>query len=290
MANTVDSEGTASTSESDETDSTQDSVEHFGITKRQATRRDKLRTKFLKKFPTSDNTTEANTIMKFIQKKYKNPTTALSSLTTLAAELKRRNIAIIGDMPGIKRMFALRATKHQPQRVPPIPKEIIIARIASTKDLEIATMIAMTWTFGARLTSIHKLKRDNISFSQRDHNSAWILATFREGKTILSTGAYSIRGIIPTKFANWTTEQSNTIFKADIEYYYSKIKKAIHPYKIRSIRRSAMQTLAEQHKPESILLLSRHKTIASLYAYLDDGSKATWEHHETEQLMNNLWN
>lgn len=37
------------------------------------------------------------------------------------------------------------------------------------------------------------------------------------------------------------------------------------------------------------MLLSRHKSISSLYAYLDDGAEARWEIERTLNMNAELW-
>jgi hypothetical protein len=59
---------------------------------------------------------------------------------------------------------------------------------------------------------------------------------------------------------------------------------------VRSIRRGALTLLAlADYAPEEIRLLSRRTTDKGLYAYLDDGLYALWEHKRTVHLAKALW-
>lgn len=260
--------------------------EHYGVTEQQARRRDRLRNAFHGHI--TDNNTTMNDVRRFCLAKFNNPLTRLSALTTLHAELRRRTINISGDYKGVLREFTINATKHQPTRVRPITQDKITELIAKNRS-EYGTMIALAWTFAARLTSIHAMRKSLMTLRQVDQRYTEVKYTFRSGKTITSTGAYTLVGLIPTTCANSITQAKEIIFTKPIQHYYAQLRKVLYPHVVRSIRRGALQLLAQRFSPEDLLLISRHTTVSSLYAYLDDGREAQWEHRKIRDMNNNLW-
>lgn len=276
------------TDSSAETNSTTD-FDHYGVTAATAARRNVLFGKFKRKNRISDKQTSVKTVLKWIQKRKWSPTTKLSHFATLIKMLQLNNVFISGDIGGAIRQLKSDAIRHTPERVQPITL-IHLLKISYKTDPHHRALLHLSWAFGARLTSITALTRQQLHFQQTTDRFSTVTATFRTGKTILSTGAYSITALLPTETANWILSRPARIFDRPIQEYYNTLRRILRPYKIRSIRRGALQHLAKQGiKPELIMLISRHKTIASLYAYLDDGVHATWETRQTIPLTASLW-
>lgn len=274
---------------SDETDSSASSMEHLGVTDETATRRNRIFNAFNKKGRITDGCTTVTIALNWIQKKSWRPSTKQSNFGTLIKMIDLKNIRIEGDRKGAARQLLLNTIRHQPVRVAPLDLETVI-KLAAKADDQHKALIYLTWAFAARLTSITKLTRPQLHLQQFNKQFTLATATFREGKTIAATGAYTIKGLIPTESANWITSRPARIFENSIDQYYSRLKSILKPFKVRSLRRGAIQHLSRQRfAPEEIMLLSRHKTIQSLYAYLEDGREAHWEHDKTLTMNASLW-
>ena len=90
--------------------------------------------------------------------------------------------------------------------------------------------------------------------------------------------------------ANWiSTQRTAMVFNKNIEHYYKEIGKILHPFHIRSLRRTAAQILAQKFLPEQIIQVTRHTTTKGLAAYLDDGMRAEWQHAAILPLAAALW-
>ena len=222
-------------------------------------------------------------------KKKWSPKTKLSYVMTLLSQFTRHGISLVGDKKGMIRLFKLEALKHAPTRVNPIPLQQLIGRLRQTKEMDIEAMITLMWAYAARLTSIHQIRQTNMEFKQMDSRTTAVCTTFRAGKTILATGAYSITARIPTRIANWLLAQPATVFPQTVGYYYDKVRRILRPYTIRSIRRGAVQHLAKEFDNEQIRLITRHTKAAGLYAYLDDGRHETHEQETSLQMSSRLW-
>lgn len=276
------------TSSSEETDSSS-ATSHLGVTDGTASRRNRIYAKYNRKNRIQQGHTLISTALKWIEKKSWQPSTKLSNFGTLLKMLELKNVTVIGDRTGAIRQLKNTSIWHQPNRVPPLDLQSLL-KAARRTDAHHRALLHMTWAFAARLTSITQLTRAQIHLTAHNERFTIIRATFRAGKTILATGAYTITAMIPTESANWITTRSARIFDHDIKNYYAKLKSILKPFKVRSIRRGALQLLASKNtSPENLMLLSRHKTINSLYAYLDDGAEARWEIERTLNMNAELW-
>jgi hypothetical protein len=290
-------EGSSSTTETETETATTDSDGSTttgtdpGVTRRTTKRRAQATRRF-SKFCAKRNihTPSAEDAHRCIIRQYKNPRTRLSTFVTLAAELRRKNNPLTGDTQGYVRLLKLAAIASPPKRSPIIAVAELTKRISACKNQEIQAMIALTFAFGARLTSIHSIRRAEIEAHQYNNSFATIRVTFRKGKTILSTGPYTQTALIPTMVANWiSTQRTAMVFNKNIEHYYKEIGKILHPFHIRSLRRTAAQILAQKFLPEQIIQVTRHTTTKGLAAYLDDGMRAEWQHAAILPLAAALW-
>ena len=215
-----------------------------------------------------------------------------TNVTTLIAECRRRNNPIQGDTAGYVRELQKQLTQHKPDRAQPAAQRQIRDIIEKITDTECATILALCWACAARLTSCIGLLRSDINEVVRRHEMTELTITFRVGKTVLATGAYSVRTNLPNKYADWLLQHDTSMFNHTPEYYYKKLRPHLRPagLEIKSLRRGALQTLALMgFPPEEVLLISRHTTVKGLYAYLDDGRHAAWETTRTAQLTTHLW-
>lgn len=276
------------TDSSEETDSSSE-TSHLGVTEGTASRRNRIYARFNRKNRIHQGRTHISTALHWIEKQSWQPSTKLSHFGTLLKMLELKNVNVIGDRTGAIRQLKSASILQQPSRVPPLDLQSLL-KAARRTDAHHRALLHMAWAFAARLTSITQLTRSQINLTAHNERFTIIRATFRAGKTILATGAYTITALIPTESANWISTRPAKIFDRDIKNYYSKMKSILKPFKVRSIRRGALQFLASKNtSPETLMLLSRHKSISSLYAYLDDGAEARWEIERTLNMNAELW-
>ena len=107
----------------------------------------------------------------------------------------------------------------------------------------------------ARLTSIVSLTpRHFISLGAQPDGMHTCIVTFKEGKTILATGAYSIQANIPQETWNYISRrnQNEKVFARNIHHYYEKIRPILKArnMEIKSFRRGALQHLASLDDPK----------------------------------------
>lgn len=104
-----------------------------------------------------------------------------------------------------------------------------------------------------------------------------------EGKTISTTGAYTIHATLPMEteahiqYLLQKRGQRKFLFPAGTQATVAKALKE-YGFEIRSIRRGAAQAMAlAGHTPQTIRLFTRHKDEKGLSAYLDAGLVARWD-------------
>lgn len=264
--------------------------EHFGVTIRTAQRRTKLYKDF-NKFTRKNSDTTANNLLNFLARKKWKPSTQLSNAQTILGTIRRTGGTTTGDVQGALRLLKKISLEHGPARATPMTPQTFVRVFQNTPTLETKTLLALAWACAARLSSITALRRDNVYLTQISPNMCSAKIIFRTGKTILTTGPYTIKTFIPTYLANWILQQPNQIFQKEIRQYYSLLKKPLAQENlcIRSVRRGALQHLSTSFSPEQILLLSRHTSVKGLYAYLDDGAQAHWEHKILSTMTATLW-
>lgn len=228
-------------------------------------------------------------MLTWVQKKPWTASTKASHFSTLTKTLRLKNITISGDINGAIRQLKLDSIHSPKDRATPIPIRDLLS-IASRVNPELRALLHLSWAFAARLTSITNLTRSQLHIQEVDQYMSKIRATFRHGKTISATGPYTITALIPNQTANWISDQPNKMFTKEITSYYNALRKHLGQYKIRSVRRGALQLLASRNLPPAdIMLMSRHKHVSSLYAYLDDGALAHWEQDTLSRMSEYLW-
>ena len=258
------------------------------MTAAHAKKRIRLTKRFLSHFPFNKNM-KIQELYHWVSKHKWSERTKISYFATIKVNLERRGVHWDGDVVGALRQLRLHAMENPPTRVLPITVQELISKTRKLPaDMEAITIMA--WAFGARLTSIQAIRRTDMKFQQWNSHMAEISITFRKGKTILATGPYTVTTLIPIKIANWIMTQENQVFQKEVGVYYNVIRKALKPYAIRSLRKGALQALAKRNiDPTTLMLFSRHKTMQSLYAYLDDGMACNWEKVKTEIVAPILW-
>lgn len=217
----------------------------------------------------------------------KPPRSRLTYVTTVIAALHRRNIPTT-HAQAVVREIKLRHLLEAPMRA--VPATIAdMAHVSSWHDQELKALLDLCWSFAARMTSITQLQMTDLAI-RGNH----LRATFRAGKTITSTGPYTITAVVDKQTIAYLCDiQEHTRrypFPMPIDTYYRRSRKVLAPLglQVRSLRRGALQLLATTTPPQDLLLLSRHTSIKSLYSYLDDGKFAHWEHAKLLQLTSLL--
>jgi hypothetical protein len=286
----IHNETSSSDSETETSDSDGERERHQGVTMAHTKRRQKLWKRFTTKFQDITATSiRYELIQACITRKKWAESTRLSYFHTLISEVKRRGLPMTGDYSGINRELTLAKIQAVTKRVPAIPIEHPITALTKCTMIETKVLIAMTWAFAARLTSITALTRLDIKGMKAvDDNEVYLTITFRSGKTILYTKRYTLTMRVPNFVANYISASPLVIFPKDIDQYYTAIRKSLKPYSTRGLRRGAVQHLAAKGTtPDTLMLITRHKNIESLYSYLDDGLFAQWETSKTADLA--MW-
>jgi len=118
--------------EADDEPSTDDEAQRYGVTA--ATNRRRLRTtnEFLSRLVGAEPTAKA---LRDWGLEY-SVGTRLSYLTTVIAELRRRQIAVSGDVPGVVREAKLALMAHHPQQATPLTPDAIAEVLLRTTDDE----------------------------------------------------------------------------------------------------------------------------------------------------------
>ena len=268
-----------------------DPIVHYGVIQRTAVRRMTGRVGFL--LFCQDRLPTVALLSQFCELTWPHISTRHTNATTICAEMKRRNLSILGDTTGYIRSLSKLLAAHKPTRANPASSTTIL-HAASAMTTECATLLCLMWATASRLTSMLNLRMDDINDSKMVDDSLTALSvTFRTGKTILATGAYTTRAVVPHRVAIYLSQSmGSVIFTKPAEYYYAVMRPTLASLsiEIRSIRRGALQALGtSDFPPEDILLMSRHTTVQGLYRYLDDGRHAHWETRKQQAMSTAIW-
>jgi hypothetical protein len=261
-----------------ETDSSsEDELEEIGVTERTASRRLHEYRSFME---FTDNAAQVTTTALRAWIATRPERSQLTAMTTLLGALRRREIAVPPHAAMIVRELKKQHIARCPQRAPVADSQLVHQwREAAPPDL--AALLELTWMFAARLTSIINVQLEDIKVS-----GTQIMVTFRQGKTILSTGAYTLVTQVSQRTIDWLKQLDGPPFPRNAEHYYRRLALIMRPsgHEIKSLRRGALQTASRTEAPEDAMLLSRHTTKQSFYNYLDDGQHATWEHDKLRNM------
>lgn len=204
------------------------------------------------------------------------------------------------------------AKTHQPQQARVISGEqwLTLGRIVASMNLmEAAFMLIVTAT-GQRPVDVARLRRSRIAKIQK-----FISITFEEGKTVDSTGPFTIhafrRDYLGTRVWRLAQETTSTFLFMDesTPIGYSKeervrrlrvaqrwtrsqmerLKEIDRTLSNRTTRRSVLQEIASTGATaESLRLLSRHSTDKMLNVYLDHGAMLMSNARKTATLSSHL--
>ena len=267
--------------------STDDEAERYGVTA--ATNRRRLRTTndFLSRMAGAQATAKA---LRDWGMEY-SVGTRLSYLTTVVAELRRRQVPISGDVTGVIREAKIALMAHHPRQATPLtPDTVAEVLLRTTNDEHYAIMMLM-WKTASRLTSITQLETVDVT-PLKDRPDV-VRMLFRRGKTILSTGPYTLWAEVDDRTLRYIksrrTQQEQWLCTKRAEQLCGPLGVILREFQIRSFRRGALQQIASiDVTPDDLRIISRHTTNQSLYRYLDHGSASKYEQNTVLNLTRHL--
>jgi hypothetical protein len=181
----------------------------------------------------------------------------------------------------------LKSRQEPVKRATPLTHKLV-SQIATQLGQIERCWLYVAWACAARGSSVTKLRPRNVFPNPWQADNSKVLhdltaLTFVEGKTITSTGAYTIHARLPpdvrASLVKLRRDRSRCKF-----LFPSKTQSRVaaelakHGMDIRSIRRGALQAMAlAGSKPDVIRSFSRHTDNKGLAAYLDSGLTARWE-------------
>jgi hypothetical protein len=268
-------------------ESSDDEAERYGVTA--ATNRRRLRTTndFLSRLAGSEPTAKAlrDWGLEF------SVGTRLSYLTTVIAELRRRKITVSGDVAGVIREAKIATMAHHPQQAAPLTPETIADVLQRTTNDEHYAILMLMWKTASRLTSITQLETVDVIHCPDPPNV--VQMTFRRGKTIISTGPYTLWAEVDARTLRYIAlrhqQREQWLCSKRAEQLYGPLGTILREYQIRSFRRGALQQIASiDVKPDDLRIISRHTTNQSLYRYLNHGAASKYEQKTVLDLTRHL--
>ena len=177
----------------------------------------------------------------------------------------------------------------QPKAAPPLRLEHIQA-ILHAPVSEAAVAILLTWFLGQRLSDIALLQPNRIRVQSKE----FISITFVEGKVIRKIRPYSLFLPVDHFLTTWLLRLASSrtggtrVFNAALDIETRLLLKAIdETLEARSVRRGGLQMMALSGWPrESILMFSKHASVAMLNKYLDAGALIL---HDAQKQAQVIW-
>jgi hypothetical protein len=138
------------------------------------------------------------------------------------------------------------------------------------------------YVMAARSTSIMQIQWQDVFVDKhrglaRGEMETMLSVRFRAGKTIRTTGAYTLHTVMPTPLVEqlcMLQHDQGYLFGRDRRRIAQAVSLALrtHGADVRQCRRGCLRHLAAQGvAPEDLLLLSRHTTTEALYRYVGAG-------------------
>jgi hypothetical protein len=187
------------------------------------------------------------------------------------------------------RLISLRKEVNRAKPLTPVDVTALVAELMKLPDKRPAIWFQLAWACAARGTSITKIQTRNVFFKVWRASQGFrqledsVAITFCEGKTISTTGAYTIHAVVSDECRTLLMElvarrrQYTYLFSPSIQPVAARILKT-HGFEICSIRRGALQQMARHGvQSETLLSFSRHRDRSGLTAYLESGRFAHWE-------------
>ena len=155
-----------------------------------------------------------------------------------------------------------------------------------------ANGVLFTFWLGQRLCDVLRLQRRCFRLIVTTQISFWSV-TFYEGKTVGTNGPFSLHFVkgkhktldMIMDFVLTEKDPQATVFVHDYVLEKAMIAEEI-PKDVRAIRRGGLQRMALAGVPlQQILYYSRHRSLQSLYKYLENGSVLTKEALESSKAI-----
>jgi hypothetical protein len=170
-----------------------------------------------------------------------------------------------------------RAKAERPRVPTAIRVAEIIAAIRAEPRRAVKLLLALTWLVCGRTGDCRQLSPGDLALSGDN-----LTVTFRHGKTIARRGPYSLHTVFPPGWRelldiqDGDTSWASILSSASVSDVLTALRRISTKLENRSIRRGALQCLAENGTPEELLLLfSGHTTVATLRRYLNWGTIGT---------------
>lgn len=182
------------------------------------------------------------------------------------------------------RQFVKAITKLAKEQLPRQPRAATSTQVEAVlqlHDIKVATrmVVLLGWTTTQRIGCIRQLSKSDITCHEQTRT---LTIRFRRGKVVASRGPYSIH-TAPLAQHHWLTLQGyiasapeqlfSQVLGAEVKLALRRVDQRLEQ---RSLRRGAIQTLAAQPgmTNEVLLAYTGHTSLASLFRYLNWGSKA----------------
>jgi integrase len=160
-----------------------------------------------------------------------------------------------------------------------------VERLRAQGEFSEAVFIALAWHVCGRFGDVSQLKRSDVDWK----DNGQIFVTFHRGKSVrLQRQAYTVYSKMDREHYAWMREWLDARPAAEFlwpqpryadrlkwtQTVRDKLRETNGALECRSVRRGALQTLAESGVSEAVLLLfSRHKSVTTLRRYLNYGKK-----------------
>jgi integrase len=163
-------------------------------------------------------------------------------------------------------------------------KDDVVAILAQEHDPTIRSMLILAWVTAGRLGDVAQLAAADVRVKETVDGTTPCSITFRRGKTIPKRGPYTVDTLLSPQWAEEvkaflaTRTLSDRIFSETaspggvVASATAAIRRARPNLEARSLRRGSLQTMATNNaKLEALLLYSGHKSVTTLYRYLNWG-------------------
>jgi integrase len=230
--------------------------------------------------------------------------TALDLLVTFLSIIKRADQLIPEASPELVdqirqssliadffRALRKRAAAETRINLPRLSAQEFQQHLSSQQDPRIRIALMLCWAHAARPSNVHRLNTSNIAI--RDN---LVVITWTAAKTILTRGPYTTKSTLPAhhreELENYlrTLSPGDPLFDVHENTFLQTVKKAIGNKDLRSFRRGALTTLAQQGATaEELLTLSGHASLTSLRRYILYGAALPPTSLEETMTRESLW-
>jgi hypothetical protein len=172
------------------------------------------------------------------------------------------------------RGVAAQSREERPRVPKPITATAVVAAIRAEPRQAVRRLVALTWLACGRTGDCRQLTSKDATLQD-----STLTLTFRRGKTIAKRGPYSLHTKLPEEWRPLLSIEDNdtkwidTIRTASVKDILIALRRIDPSYENRSLRRGALQSLANSGTSEEVLLLfSGHTNVITLRRYLQWGA------------------